>query len=226
MLNGFKEFCQEFLTDLRVPDTDRIGEVDDGWTVGTRWMFHERMLHHSPYVTMPASDAQSGAGAGAVLRAARDERALRRSPGPRPGRRGLHARPGRRTAPGAACGDGMASGAMSDQSAAIGRLFAGTSSSRRTTLAYEVAGADGAAWTDDDGRLVDTGTDYLMRQVACIGGGTTEMARNVISERVLGMPAGAQPRPRPPVPRRPTRTHVMATRSGTIRSTPRPEVPR
>ena len=27
-----------------------------------------------------------------------------------------------------------------------------------------------------------------MRQVSCIGGGTTEMARNVISERVLGMP--------------------------------------
>ena len=27
-----------------------------------------------------------------------------------------------------------------------------------------------------------------MRQIGCIGGGTTEMARNVISERVLGMP--------------------------------------
>jgi hypothetical protein len=27
-----------------------------------------------------------------------------------------------------------------------------------------------------------------MRQTSCIGGGTTEMARNVISERVLGMP--------------------------------------
>jgi hypothetical protein len=27
-----------------------------------------------------------------------------------------------------------------------------------------------------------------MRQAACIGGGTLEMARNVISERVLGMP--------------------------------------
>jgi len=27
-----------------------------------------------------------------------------------------------------------------------------------------------------------------MRQVSCIGGGTTEMARNVISERLLGMP--------------------------------------
>ena len=27
-----------------VPDIDRVGGVDDGWTVGTRWMFHERML--------------------------------------------------------------------------------------------------------------------------------------------------------------------------------------
>jgi len=27
-----------------------------------------------------------------------------------------------------------------------------------------------------------------VRQAACIGGGTTEMARNVISERLLGMP--------------------------------------
>ncbi len=53
MLNGSKEFCQEFLTDVRVPDTDRIGEVDGGWTVGTRWMFHERMLSNSPLVTVP-----------------------------------------------------------------------------------------------------------------------------------------------------------------------------
>jgi len=30
MLNGNKEFCQEFLSDVRVPDSDRIGEVDDG----------------------------------------------------------------------------------------------------------------------------------------------------------------------------------------------------
>ena len=45
-----------------------------------------------------------------------------------------------------------------------------------------------AAWTDDDGALADRGADFLMRQVSCIGGGTTEMARNVISERVLGMP--------------------------------------
>ena len=53
MINGSREFCQEFITDLRVPDSDRVGEVDQGWTVGTRWMFHEKnaMGGGSPYVT-------------------------------------------------------------------------------------------------------------------------------------------------------------------------------
>jgi hypothetical protein len=32
-----------------------------------------------------------------------------------------------------------------------------------------------------------------MRQASCIGGGTTEMAMNVISERVLGMPREVTP---------------------------------
>jgi hypothetical protein len=41
----------------------------------------------------------------------------------------------------------------------------------------------------DDGRgLLDIGTRYLSRQTASIGGGTTEMARNVIGERVLNFP--------------------------------------
>lgn len=35
------------------------------------------------------------------------------------------------------------------------------------------------------------GVGYLVRQTACIGGGTTEMARSVISERLLRMPREA-----------------------------------
>ena len=87
-----------------------------------------------------------------------------------------------------AIGHGIATGAMSDQSAAIGRLFGGVSATRVTTIALDLAGATAAAWADDDGPVANAGRDFLMRQVACIGGGTTEMARNVISERVLGMP--------------------------------------
>ena len=49
-------------------------------------------------------------------------------------------------------------------------------------------GGAGAAWTDAGDGFADIGTSFLMRQSSCIGGGTTEMAANVVSERVLGMP--------------------------------------
>jgi alkylation response protein AidB-like acyl-CoA dehydrogenase len=187
MLNGSKEFCQEFLTDVRVPDSDRIGEVDDGWTVGTRWMFHERMLHNSPYVTVPNGRPRPGSGAASVFAVASDagraddplaldlvgEARVLELVGDHLNRR---------------IGEGTSTGKLSDQAAAIARLFIGVTTARRTSITYELAGGAGAAWTDDDGALAGCGSDFLMRQVSCIGGGTTEMARNVISERVLGMP--------------------------------------
>jgi alkylation response protein AidB-like acyl-CoA dehydrogenase len=84
--------------------------------------------------------------------------------------------------------DAIATGAMPEPAAAIGRLFSGVAQVRAQSIALELAGATAGVWDDDDGKLADTGVGYLMRQSACIGGGTTEMARNVISERVLGMP--------------------------------------
>jgi alkylation response protein AidB-like acyl-CoA dehydrogenase len=186
MLNGNKEFCQEFLTDVRVPDEDRIGQVDEGWTVGTRWMFHERMLYNSPFVTVPVGTVR-GDGEASMLGLARDAGRL-----DDPAARDLVGEARMLQLTGDALmrrvGQGITSGTMSDQSSAVARLFGGVAATRRTTIAFELAGAAGAAWTDDDGLTAGCGTDFLMRQVATIGGGTTEMARNVISERLLGMP--------------------------------------
>ena len=77
---------------------------------------------------------------------------------------------------------------MADQASAIGRLFGGMAPARRSTIRFEIAGPAGGGLDRRRRRWPGVGTDFLMRQVACIGGGTTEMARNVISERVLGMP--------------------------------------
>jgi alkylation response protein AidB-like acyl-CoA dehydrogenase len=52
-LSGESEACQEFFSDVRIPDSDRMGEIDAGWTIGQRWMYHERIGHNSPYVTRP-----------------------------------------------------------------------------------------------------------------------------------------------------------------------------
>jgi alkylation response protein AidB-like acyl-CoA dehydrogenase len=187
MLNGNREFCQEFLTDVRVPDGDRVGEVDDGWTVGTRWMFHERMLHNSPYVTIPEGSPRGGDSGGSMLDVARDAGRLDDAQA-----RDLVGEAFVLDLVGDALkhriGTGIATGTMSDQASAIGRLFVGTAAARRVSIGFELAGGAGAAWDADDGEIAELGNSFLMRQVSCIGGGTTEMARNVISERVLGMP--------------------------------------
>jgi alkylation response protein AidB-like acyl-CoA dehydrogenase len=186
MLNGSREFCQEFLTDVRVPDGDRIGEVDQGWTVGVRWMFHERMLYNSPLVTAPTEGrvGPAGVSTAAVARAVgaeNDPRVLDLVGEARTlevvGEH-LQQRIGR----------AVRAGAITDQGAAISRLFIGVANARTRTIGFEIAGGGGAAWLDEDGAAAGRGIDYLMRQTSCIGGGTTEMARNVISERVLGMP--------------------------------------
>jgi alkylation response protein AidB-like acyl-CoA dehydrogenase len=187
MLNGSREFCQEFITDVRVPDTDRVGQVDQGWTVGIRWMFHERMLYNSPYVIVPEGVPHGVMDASSVL-------ALARARGLRGDRWaqdlvgeartlevvGRHLE--RRVA------EGIRSGKMSDQSAAIGRLFQGELTARLSTIAFELAGDEGAGWSDGATEAAASAVTFLMRQAGAIGGGTTEMAKNVISERVLGMP--------------------------------------
>jgi hypothetical protein len=58
---------------------------------------------------------------------------------------------------------------------------------RLASIALEIAGDRAVAWNDDD-PTGELGVAYLGRQGPCIGGGTTEITRNIISERVLGMP--------------------------------------
>ncbi|HEY8524727.1 MAG TPA: acyl-CoA dehydrogenase family protein [Acidimicrobiales bacterium] len=190
MLSGSTEFCQEFLTDVRVPDSDRVGDVDEGWTVGTRWMVHERMSFNSPLVTLPVGTGRARTRISLVALA--EEAGRLEDPLTRDligearvldlVRERLNDR----------LGAGVASGRMHPQAPAIGRLFTGVASARRTTIAFEIAGGAGGTWSEDE-TAAEIGTDFLMRQVSCIGGGTTEIARNVISERVLGMPREPTP---------------------------------
>jgi alkylation response protein AidB-like acyl-CoA dehydrogenase len=186
MLNGNKEFCQEFLSDVRIPDSDRVGEVDDGWTVGTRWMFHERMLLNSPFVTNPVGTIRADT-AHSFFAIARDAGRL-----DDPNARELVGEGRMLDNVGMALkgrlSRGIGNGKLSDQASAIGKLYGGVTVARNFTIAFDIAGTVGGAWLEEDGEVTTSGPDFLMRQVNSIGGGTTEMARNVISERVLGMP--------------------------------------
>jgi alkylation response protein AidB-like acyl-CoA dehydrogenase len=187
MINGSKEFCQEFMTDVRVPDSDRIGEVDQGWTVGTRWMFHEKnaMGGGSPFVTGSLHAALVESRDTFVDLARATERVEE------PGTQALvgeaHMLGLARGALSARITAGMRAGVMPDNSAAIARLISALAFQRQSTIALELAGANAAATLPDD-PWAEQGFNFLERQSSGIGGGTTEMARNNIAEKVLKMP--------------------------------------
>ena len=52
-VNGNSEFCQEFFDDVPVPAANVVGEVNGGWSVASRQLFHERNAvgGGSPYVS-------------------------------------------------------------------------------------------------------------------------------------------------------------------------------
>jgi alkylation response protein AidB-like acyl-CoA dehydrogenase len=188
MLNGSKEFCQEFLSDVRIPDSCRVGEVDDGWTVGIRWMFYERSFASSPYTLRPKGANPYGGGrSSGMLDLARsagrlDDPKARELVGEAHALSMASAQLARRLP------KAMMTGKMTDQAASIGKLMGGIVSRRSGTIAWELAGAAGGAWTEDEEDLGARGMAFLNRQSGEIAGGTTEMARNVVSERVLLMP--------------------------------------
>jgi alkylation response protein AidB-like acyl-CoA dehydrogenase len=189
MLNGSKEFCQEFLTDLRVPDTNRIGAVDDGWTVGIRWMFYERSFSSSPLTLRPTNTGTMEASAGSDTLLDLMERVGRSDD---PAARALvgeaHALGLASTYLSRRLPKAIATKKMTDQAASLGRLMGGLVGRRTITIGWELTGASAGAWTDAEEDLGQRGIGFLSRQVGEIGGGTTEMARNVVAERVLGMP--------------------------------------
>jgi alkylation response protein AidB-like acyl-CoA dehydrogenase len=84
---------------------------------------------------------------------------------------------------------GIQSGALPAPAASFMRLFHAEADWQRDDLAIEIAGAvgtTGSGATPGLGGVV--GVNYLMRQGSSLGGGSTEMSRNIISERILGMP--------------------------------------
>jgi alkylation response protein AidB-like acyl-CoA dehydrogenase len=67
------------------------------------------------------------------------------------------------------------------------RLFHGELHQRVYQLALEVIGPDALRLTPVDGEGVWTGP-YLQSFAYTIGGGTTDIQRNIVGERVLGLP--------------------------------------
>jgi alkylation response protein AidB-like acyl-CoA dehydrogenase len=189
MANGWNEFCQEFFDDVAIPADDLVGSVNDGWTVVSRLLFHERdaMGGGSPFT----SGALRGKGDGEGGRNQLVELVRALGVGDDPRIRQLVAESWANDQVGAQLVDritaGMRTGVFAGPAGSIPRLYGATNTERRHDIVLEIIGSRAGAWLPDD-PATPFMTEYLMRQAGSLGGGSNEMQRNIISERVLGMP--------------------------------------
>ena len=195
-ISGEVEFNEVFLDQARVPEFQRLGDVNDGWRVADATLSSERQMvagagfgWQRPGRRLgrrSAAEARAASAASPTIRtcASASRRCGARSasgPGPTSGwrRTSPPARPrARRRRSGRCTRPGSTSGCSSPRSTCSGL----------DALAWDV---DGDVPEDSDAyyeSLPFEVSGMLRSRANTIEGGTTEINKNVLGERVLGLP--------------------------------------
>ncbi|WP_322860673.1 acyl-CoA dehydrogenase family protein [Mycobacterium europaeum] len=185
-VNGSVEFCEEFFDDVDVGDDAVVGEPGKGWDVASRQLYHERRTMGD------GSEYTSGPGIAEAEDVSVDLLSLVEKTN-QGGNERIREMVGRALVHRAVRGQlsehvfhSVVDGSLPPAAGSIIRLYMAEVHDVEIDTALAVCGP--SAVVDDAAGLFDIGTRYLGRQTASIGGGTTEMARNVIGERVLNFP--------------------------------------
>lgn len=189
-LTGEAEFNEVFLTDVRIPDEYRLGAAGDGWRIATATLNNERVsLGNRP------TPREHGGMLPPVVAYWRRH-------------------PARRTAEtyqrllllwvdaevarlaGTRLAQKLAAGTPGPEGAAM-KLTLARLNQELASLEMDIAGGEALRYDDwamrrdglVDANTRDTGYRYLRAKGNSIEGGTSEILRNVVAERVLGLPA-------------------------------------
>jgi len=188
-LTGEAEFNEVFLSDAAVADADRIGAVGEGWRVAQGTLMNERIAIGG--TALPREGGMIGLAANAWR-----EHPEARTPG-------LHDRLLRLWADaevarlaGARLRQQLAAGQPGPEGSAAKVVFARLNQDL-SAFELELAGAGGLVYDDWTLRRPESvsfsgrgpGYRYLRARGNSIEGGTSEILRNIIAERVLGLPS-------------------------------------
>ncbi|WP_375501602.1 acyl-CoA dehydrogenase family protein [uncultured Jatrophihabitans sp.] len=183
-INGDTEFCQEFFDDVTIEDSERIGAVDDGWTVAQTVLVLERGFAEEG----ATSSANLAGEVSDLIRLARksgnsDDPVVRQQVAAAMISDFAVATVEERVQ------EHMAVNGSADAGvAAYAALAAGVAAPERAKIAIRIAGLHALMWSTDDPGGAVIAEEYLNSRRKAIAGGTNEIQRNAIGERVLGLP--------------------------------------
>jgi alkylation response protein AidB-like acyl-CoA dehydrogenase len=188
-ITGEAEFNEVFLTDVRIPDSDRLGDIGNGWRVAQTTLMNER-------VSIGSADVPRERGIIYPLAQAWREHPEARTPGLHDTVLKLWVAAEVARLAGKRMRQQLAAGQPGPEGSAQKYVFA-TLNQAITGAELEVDGEAGLRydnWTMRRPERVDmfgrsAGYRYLRAKGNSIEGGTTEILRNIISERVLGLPS-------------------------------------
>ena len=184
-INGSAEFCEEFLDDVVVGSDQVIGEIDGGWPIANFMLTLER----------GGGGAHDGASAEPTRRKlAPDLVALAEERGT------LEDTATRQLIARAQIADfalealatrmmtAMRLGTLDASAASLIKLGRGLHDPERAQLAMEIGGAGSIAWAPSDVEGSGEAVNFLNGRIWSIAGGSNQIQRNIVSERMLGLP--------------------------------------
>lgn len=186
LIRGNVDFCQEFLDDVEVAADHVVGEVNEGWKVVSTQLAAEkagmaRGWHMGMEAALESEEIKLSPEYGELARSLGvvDDPVSRRLIGEAFVLDALHKLTTRRIA------IGVRNRSLPASAGSVSSLMAALCDVRRTALMSSLTGPEGVSVADGG-----EGPIWGLNRVCThrIGGGTTEMQRNGVSERYLGLP--------------------------------------
>ncbi|HET7405762.1 MAG TPA: acyl-CoA dehydrogenase family protein [Mycobacteriales bacterium] len=184
-LTGSAEFNEVFFTDVVIPDANRVGAVGEGWRCARTTLMNERValsgiaLDRVAFMGGTRKDPW-----GSFLETVPH----RESPLVRDRLAQLYIDNQVKEVTAFRAAAARAAGRPPGPEGSIGKVFNAELNQRRSEAAVDAAGMAGVAWMPGDQLAESRAQAYLRARANTIEGGTSEVLRSQIAERLLGLP--------------------------------------
>jgi alkylation response protein AidB-like acyl-CoA dehydrogenase len=192
-ITGSADFNEVFFTDVRVPDSNRIGEVGEGWRYARTTLMNERVALSG--LSIDATSLMGGVRRDpweALLSGVAD----RRDPVIRQALARIYIAQEVKEITAFRSSSARLAGQTPGAEGGVSKVFNAEFNQYRSNVAMNAAGMKSIAWETGSGSDGSAGaadgaakaTAFLRTRANTIEGGTSEVLRNQIAERILGLP--------------------------------------